>query len=754
MSWLQKLRGKAKKASPQPSQAEQLQTAAKSEVTVDAEPPPQLHFDTARTLEQRDEFEFQPLGERLARSIGALLKSQSGSSSFVVGLEGRWGSGKSTILNYIKANLEAALDPRTEFIIEFDPWWLEEGANIPSSLLRAVLSTLPQAQAEKSLIVLGRLAAAADRVPEGFDLLLKLSKRTEKIGEMVEALKKSGGDLGKMLLANKPTRQLREDVAKVFKESGVRFVVFIDDLDRLSPTQALQVMAAIRSIADLPGFVYILAYDPRALANILKSASPPLGHDYFDKIVNISVPVPPVTFEQIKAFTLGLLAEVLRAPLQAKEAAQHQQALFSLLDAPRDAVRLANAVNFWLGAKTNEVFIPDFVLLEAIRLSRPSTYDGLLATSDVWLGQSDNDNLSRILGSDQDKEGRRTEVAARVDRELGLTDGADDAKLKASLSVLFPAAASFLGEGHGFTDQFGSGPTDERRIENRRHFFTYFLHRPLPGAATKAELSSLIDPALSYDERLAQLGLLISRPTGDVDPTSFVLSLIEAEDERGAVELRVALELVRALSAVTLDKGNSAAVTDRVITDLDLVRGFAARTFKRAGRLSDAEVDALFLPSHAISLLGSLFLVLTVGTSAYLLDDKGGERVVSISDEALALITERLMDRIDGAIATGEIYGSPIAPRLLHMAFKNDPARLKARLSPVFAGGEPLLQLVESYSGYHNPIGALVSYSDLKPNELKQRVADAMLSSGLDPATWAGWKWFKRLIEADFPPVA
>ena len=83
-----------------------------------------LHYDAAQTLPERDEFGFQALADQLRHNIVALLEGERAAGGFTLGLEGRWGSGKSTILNYPRLSLKTALNPKTQFLLDFDPWWL------------------------------------------------------------------------------------------------------------------------------------------------------------------------------------------------------------------------------------------------------------------------------------------------------------------------------------------------------------------------------------------------------------------------------------------------------------------------------------------------------------------------------------------------------------------------------------------------------------------------------------------------------
>jgi KAP family P-loop domain len=72
---------------------------------------------------QEDRLGYRPFAERLAKVIHA-LRAPNG---YVIGLHGKWGSGKSTALNFVKAFLKQHND-KTEneadriYLVDFRPW--------------------------------------------------------------------------------------------------------------------------------------------------------------------------------------------------------------------------------------------------------------------------------------------------------------------------------------------------------------------------------------------------------------------------------------------------------------------------------------------------------------------------------------------------------------------------------------------------------------------------------------------------------
>jgi cell division protein FtsB len=101
---------------------------------------------------------------------------------------------------------------------------------------------------------------------------------------------------------------------------GKPLVVIIDDLDRCLPEKALQILEAIKLFLDVKRCVFLLAVDREVvekavsvkykdLFNMMDNNKDQaldkatfLGENYFDKIIHLSVPVPPLNQDQVEKF--------------------------------------------------------------------------------------------------------------------------------------------------------------------------------------------------------------------------------------------------------------------------------------------------------------------------------------------------------------------------------------------------------------------------------------------------------------------
>jgi hypothetical protein len=77
------------------------------------------------------------------------------------------------------------------------------------------------------------------------------------------------------------------------RDLGHRFVITIDDVDRLEPAEVIEILRLVRSVVDLPNVIYLLCYDSGTLAHSIETAvGVKSGHSYLEKIVQLTVMVP------------------------------------------------------------------------------------------------------------------------------------------------------------------------------------------------------------------------------------------------------------------------------------------------------------------------------------------------------------------------------------------------------------------------------------------------------------------------------
>ena len=54
------------------------------------------------------------------------VDGQSITKPVVIAVHGKWGSGKSSLLNFIKHDLKKLPDARRPVMVDFNPWWFDD----------------------------------------------------------------------------------------------------------------------------------------------------------------------------------------------------------------------------------------------------------------------------------------------------------------------------------------------------------------------------------------------------------------------------------------------------------------------------------------------------------------------------------------------------------------------------------------------------------------------------------------------------
>jgi hypothetical protein len=326
-----------------------------------------------------DRLGFKPLAERLA---GALIQ-QASREGLVVGLEGRWGSGKSSLLNLTVKVLQAMPAETRPVVVEFKPWLVGDR----DALLAAFFGQLAL-EVENVELESGQSATREKR--ERGELLGRIrgyAAKAETFGSIVAAipiaspfgtaLKEAGAAL-KEEGAGPTLLQLKRELDASLARLARRIVVTIDDVDRLEPREVIELLRLVRSVADFKNITYVLCFDGDILAQSIQTGIHVTdGHAYLEKIIQISLAVPiPEPFHLRRWFEQEL------AKFAAADDQDTNQRLTTVIDreggrrltTPRAVVRTLNALSLLIPSLRTEVDLPDLVWLQLIKSGNNKFY--------------------------------------------------------------------------------------------------------------------------------------------------------------------------------------------------------------------------------------------------------------------------------------------------------------------------------------------------------------------------------------------
>lgn len=328
---------------------------------------------------------------RFINAIVEEIKSLEKEKSTVIGLSGKWGSGKTSILNLAKNELET----NAYFTTYFNPWRYKSEEILLEELFLKILVALNQPNALQS------------RTTELGKLLKKYSKyislpKVNLWGMEVDAsetAKQFGEFVGDILDKKNSLEATKTQINKILHELAVPLIIFIDDIDRLNKKEIQQLFKLIKLSVDFNNIIYFLAFDETIVA---KSLAEEYGNEindgkrFLEKIVQLPLRIPHVSKKQKFDITLKLLNNWLEIkgikvsdedPLMQSFISSFYEFHSNFIFTPRDSKRLINAISFTESSLRNEISIYDIVFIEAIRLYCKPIFEFLVHHTDVFFAR-------------------------------------------------------------------------------------------------------------------------------------------------------------------------------------------------------------------------------------------------------------------------------------------------------------------------------------------------------------------------------
>ena len=303
---------------------------------------------------EKDFLNFSGVADTVAEII-----TQAAGRPTSIGISGSWGAGKSSMIKLVRTALaeKDQNEPEHFIYVEFNAW-LYQGYDDARAALLEVIATKLNEEAEKrktgtdkakellqrvnwlraaKLGVGSALALALGLPPTGLiGEAVAFGKRSLS-GELTEGDAEGTGELaadafttaGGLIRAKpelSPPREIhaiRECFEQTLKEMGVTLVVLIDDLDRCLPPTTISTLEAIRLFLFLDNTAFVIAADDAMIKHAVRQH---FGNDdedlvinYFDKLIQIPIRVPPLGTQEVRAYMMLLFIETVDTDNSSKE---------------------------------------------------------------------------------------------------------------------------------------------------------------------------------------------------------------------------------------------------------------------------------------------------------------------------------------------------------------------------------------------------------------------------------------------------
>ena len=235
-----------------------------------------------------------------------------------IALQGEWGSGKTSLMNQMRWEL-CAKDGAPYFPVWVNTWQY----SLMKTPSQAIISIL-----EGCIAQIGTLNPSQHKWEESKKKIGGIFKKMATVGTKMAAstVGIDGGTVDELFSVDASSEseilQLKNEIAKLidealeFDKNKLGFTFYIDDLERIDPPVAVEILELLKNIFDLDKCVFILAIDYDVVIKGLKSKFGELTDKnerefraFFDKIIQLPFSMPVASYS-VDTFLVDALKKI------------------------------------------------------------------------------------------------------------------------------------------------------------------------------------------------------------------------------------------------------------------------------------------------------------------------------------------------------------------------------------------------------------------------------------------------------------
>ncbi|MFX4278358.1 KAP family P-loop NTPase fold protein [Aliarcobacter butzleri] len=343
---------------------------------------------------ENDKLNFLPFAQKVVKGI----KNYKQNETFIISIEGKWGSGKTSLMNLIENEIKDDVE-----IMHFNPWLLTDIRQVIKLFFDELIKVLCYGSfkakwnedIKKDLKTLANIL-----LPDNINIDIGLIKLGYKPKDT-------------FLKNDESLEKIKSRINEYLKYLDKKIVIIVDDIDRLTDEETEFIFRLTKGIADFDNLIYILLYDKSIVAKSLQTFKNENGEKYLEKIVQYSLSVP-----KPHRLTLNkLLFQKLNEILDNLEKEENQiffdrdkwsivvdEVLTKHILTVRDINSIINIVSFEYPIVVEDVNFTDFFLLTLLRVKNNNLYESIYENQDKFLLDEKNIKEDFKIFLDEQKE--------------------------------------------------------------------------------------------------------------------------------------------------------------------------------------------------------------------------------------------------------------------------------------------------------------------------------------------------------------
>lgn len=302
--------------------------------------------------------------------------------SYTLTINGEWGSGKTSfvnlIINHLKDSIE--LDNEKIIIINFDTSLFQNSKEMISEYFKQLFSNLNKEKKINKSNEFNKLVKSfieyGDKISLSIETFSSESNLFVKFWRKIKSIYNIWVNKSEIKLT---LQESKNKLSKLLLKSKYKFIVIIDDMDRLPKKQVRRIFQLIYSLCKLPNHTFVLPFDKKIVSNCINNAyGIENGESYIEKIIQREINVPEIGEKKIEDSLFKTISKAgIKIDFSNKDYIRvgYNICIKPLIRNIRDLKRLCDNFIF-ISTLTSSILNQfDLLILSTIKLKAPNLYE-------------------------------------------------------------------------------------------------------------------------------------------------------------------------------------------------------------------------------------------------------------------------------------------------------------------------------------------------------------------------------------------
>lgn len=324
---------------------------------------------------------------RFTTNLATNINNYNYDESITIGLMGSWGSGKSSIINMLKYDIDLS---RIE-IVEFNPWYFSGRKQLISDFFQVLSDSIGTNDGMlnklgKDLKLYSSALKPLTLIPQIGPIISILTKVSESGGNFFYDYSKS---------QNEDISKIKERINDEIIKYDKKLLIIIDEIDRLENEDIKEIFQLVRALGDFDNMIYLLSFDKEKVVKVFSS-----GEDYLDKIINVPLYVPEFSMKNINDYFIKELGNIFNDNI--KIDSRYWENIYKCIFENkfknlREVNRFLNIVRFNCDDMMKDLNVVDYLVIVFLKIFDEEIYEFIKENKNILSDISSKSKFEDII---------------------------------------------------------------------------------------------------------------------------------------------------------------------------------------------------------------------------------------------------------------------------------------------------------------------------------------------------------------------